>query len=173
MARELGLKTFSVDLIRKGADLKMSFIAPGIDRGISLASKLFFLRRFASHTTKKRKSFVKKILRKLVPFHVFQHEVAVVNTVKAVKSGYRFGITWFMETDAASHLFGPESFEGAEGKPFLYDSVEDDVIDADSELEKLYRKIEDYKPVFSIVSDHGHSTVNCHISLWRSWKIEG
>ena len=159
IAKELGLKTFSVDLIRKGADLKMSFITPGVDRGVGFASKLFFLRKFASYNAKKKKSIIKKILLKLIPFHVFQHEIAVLNTLKAIKSGYRFGVTWFMETDAASHLFGPESFEGSEGKPYLYDSVEDALIDADSELEKLYKKLSDYKPIFAVVTDHGHSTL--------------
>ena len=82
-----------------------------------------FLRKFASYNAKKKKSIIKKTLLRLIPFHVFQHEIAVLNTLKAVKSGYRFEVTWFMETDAASHLFGPESFEGSEGKPYLYDSV--------------------------------------------------
>jgi len=61
-----------------------------------------------------------------------------------------------METDAASHLFGPDSFEGEEGKPYIYDSAKDAIRDADEELEKLYKGISrDYDPIIAIVTDHG------------------
>jgi len=156
MAKDLGLRTFSADLVRKGADLKMSFISPGEDKGVAVASKLMFLRRFARHRGRKKSSFLKKLILKLFPLHVLQHEIAVRNTLKAVRAGYRFGVTWFMETDAASHLFGPDSFEGEEGKPFIYDSAEDAIRDADEELGKLYRELEkDFEPVMGVVTDHG------------------
>jgi predicted AlkP superfamily pyrophosphatase or phosphodiesterase len=158
IVKELGIRTFSVDLIRKGADLKMSFITPGHDKGVAFSSRLFFLRRFASHRAVKRKSIIKKLILKFFPFHVLQHEIAVMNTLKAINTGCRFGVTWFMETDAASHLFGPDSLEGVEGKPFIYDSIEDAVRDADEELEKLYRKLsKSFEVVLAIVTDHGHS----------------
>ncbi len=148
IAREMGLKTFSVDLVRKGADLKMSFISPGEDKGVAIASRLMFLRRFARHRGVKRSSILKKLILKLFPLHVLQHEIAVRNTLKAVRAGCRFGVTWFMETDAASHLFGPDSFEGEEGKPFIYDSAEDAIRDADEELEKLYKGLsKNFEPI--------------------------
>ncbi len=156
IAAEHGIKSFSVDLIRKGADLKMSFVTPGVDRGVGFATKLMFLRKFARHKGVKKKSAVKKMLLKIFPLHVLQHEIAVMNTVKAIRAGCRFGVTWFMETDAASHIFGPDSFEGSEGKPFLYDSTEDAIRDADKELEKLYRKLSRLcEPILAIVTDHG------------------
>ena len=87
MAKELGLKTFSVDLVRKGADVKMSFIAPGEDKGVGVASKLMFLRRFARYRGQKRSSWIKKLILKLFPLHVLQHEIAVRKRFEGSKSG--------------------------------------------------------------------------------------
>ncbi|GEM_PF-754356 len=160
IVKEHGIKSFSVDLIRRGADLKFSFITPGYDRDVSgLAKKFMFLRRFARHKSRKGKNTLKKIITKVIPFHIFQNEIAAKNTIRAIKLGCRFGVTWFMETDAASHIFGPESFEGTEGKPFLYDSLEDALKDADEELEKLYRNITKIagEPVMAVLTDHGQS----------------
>ncbi len=178
MAKELGLKTFSVDLVRKGADVKMSFIAPGEDKGVGVASKLMFLRRFARYRGQKRSSWIKKLILKLFPLHVLQHEIAVRNTLKAVRAGCRFGVTWFMETDAASHLFGPDSFEGEEGKLYIYDSAEDAIRDADEELEKLYKgSSRDYDPIIAIVTDHGQVRLKDgerhHVDLAEEFEREG
>jgi predicted AlkP superfamily pyrophosphatase or phosphodiesterase len=159
IAKELGLRTFSVDLVRKGADLKMSFIKPGEDKGFT-SSKLMFLRKFARHTSTKKSSRIKKLLKKVFPFHVLQHEIAVGNTIRAVRSGCRFGVTWFMESDAVSHLYGPDTFEGEHGKRYLYDSAEDAVRDADEEIEKLYKRLSEmYDPVLAILTDHGQSRI--------------
>jgi predicted AlkP superfamily pyrophosphatase or phosphodiesterase len=106
VVKEYSIKSFSVDLIRRGADLKFSFITPGYDRDVAkIAEKFMFLRRFARYRSKKGKSLFKKIITRIIPFHTFQNEVAVNNTIQAIKLGCRFGVTWFMETDAASHIF--------------------------------------------------------------------
>jgi len=151
--RQRGVKTFSVDLIKRGADYNFSFIKPGLDRGVKFARFLMFLRRFAGHSFKTRK------LSKLL-FPIFQNEIAVMNTLKAIKIGCRFGIVWFMETDMASHLFSPESFEGIHGREFIYDSLEDAMRDVDEEVEKLYKgilRITGNKPILALVTDHGQS----------------
>lgn len=153
--RRRGVKTFSVDLIKKGADLKFSFIKPGFDKGLRFARFFMFLRRFAKHSL--RSSKLSKML-----FPVFQHEVAVRNTIKAIKMGCRFGIVWFMETDMASHLFSPESYEGIHGRRFIYDSLEDALRDVDEEVEKLYKnviKITGEEPILALVTDHGQSAL--------------
>jgi predicted AlkP superfamily pyrophosphatase or phosphodiesterase len=160
IAKEKGLRTFSVDLVRKGADLKMSFIKPGLDKGITSVGNLSFLRRFARHRGAKKSSFVKKLIKKLFPLHVLQQEIAVRNTTKAIEAGCRFGVTWFMESDAASHLYGPDSLEGVQGKPYIYDSAEDAIRDADEEIEKLYKNVSKFcEPIIAILTDHGQSRV--------------
>jgi predicted AlkP superfamily pyrophosphatase or phosphodiesterase len=158
--KEYNIKSFSVDLIRKGADFRFSFIKPGLDRDLSgVARKLMFLRRFSGYKNVKGKNPLKKLILKLFPFHAFQNEVAVMNSLKGVRAGCRFGVTWFMETDAASHIFGPESFEGEDGRPLLYDSFEDALKDTDEELEKMYRGIKRIagETAMLVISDHGQS----------------
>jgi len=153
--RQRGVKTFSIDLIKR-ADYNFSFIKPGLDKGIGFARFLMFLRRFAKH---KGGSKFSKLAKMFLP--VFQHEVAVRNTIKAIKLGCRFGIVWFMETDFASHLFSPEKFEG-NGKPYVYDSFEDALRDVDEEVEKLYNgvvRIIGKEPILALLTDHGQSTL--------------
>jgi predicted AlkP superfamily pyrophosphatase or phosphodiesterase len=154
--RQRGVKTFSVDLIKR-ADYNFSFIKPGIDRGVGFARFLMFLRRFARYKSSGGK--LSKLAKMFLP--VFQHEVAVRNTIKAIKLGCRFGIVWFMETDFASHLFSPEKFEG-NGKPYIYDSFEDALRDVDEEVEKLYNrvvKITGEEPILALLTDHGQSAL--------------
>ncbi len=168
-AKRMGFRTFSADLVRKGADLKMSFIFPGKDREIAIPEKLFFLRKFASHTSVKKSSILRKLFLKVFPFHVLQHEVVTGNAVRAVRAGYNFGILWFMETDASSHIYGPESLEGVEGRPYIYDSFEDAIRDADEEISKLIRDLRDYELYINITTDHGQSRLEdgnrYHVSL--------
>lgn len=176
-ARRLGFKTFSADLVRKGADLKMSFILPGEDKDVAIPKKLFFLRRFAKHTSVKKTNIAKKLLLKAFPFHVLQHEIVTRNAIKAVKAGFNFGIIWFMETDASSHIYGPESMEGVEGKPYIYDSFEDAMRDADEEIAKLKKELRDYELYINITTDHGQSRLGdgeeYHISLSAEMESQG
>ncbi len=168
-AKKIGFRTFSADLIRKDADLKMSFILPGTDRDMAVPEKLFFLRRFSKHISEKKSGFLKKVLLKLMPFHVLQHEIVSGNVLKAVRAGYNFGIFWFMETDAASHIYGPETLEGEHGKPYLYDSFEDAIRDADEEIGKIFNSLKEHRVYFNITTDHGQSRLGSgkeyHVSL--------
>ena len=174
-ARRMGFRTFSADLVRKGADLKMSFILPGEDRDVAIPRWLFFLRRFAKHTSVKKAGMAKKLLLKAFPFHVLQHEIVTRNAIKAVKAGYNFGILWFMETDASSHIYGPESLEGIDGKPYIYDSFEDAMRDADEEIGRIRKALKDYELYINITTDHGQSRLESgreyHVSL--SAELEG
>jgi predicted AlkP superfamily pyrophosphatase or phosphodiesterase len=181
VVKDYNIKSFSVDLVRKGADIKFSFIKPGLDRDLTgLAKKLMFLRRFAGYKNVKGKNPIKKLILKLIPFHAFQNEVAVMNTLKGIKAGCRFGVTWFMETDAASHIFGPDSFEGEVGKPILYDSFEDALKDIDEELEKMYNgvvRITGKEPALLVISDHGQSGLrkgkSYHVDLVEEFERNG
>ncbi len=168
-AKRLGFRTFSADLIRKGADLKMSFIFPGADRNIPVPKKLFLLRKFSAHQSIKKSSILKKFILKIFPFHILQHEIVAGNVVKAVRAGYNFGIFWFMETDAASHIYGPETVEGEHGKPYIYDSFEDAMRDADEEIGKILKALKDHELYINITTDHGQSRLGdgkqYHVSL--------
>jgi len=176
-AKRLGFRTFSADLIRKGADLKMSFIFPGIDRDIPIPKKLFFLRRFSKHVSIKKSSILKKFLLKIFPFHVLQHEIVAGNVVRAVRAGCNFGIFWFMETDAASHIYGPETVEGEHGKPYIYDSFEDAMRDADEEIGKILKALKDCELYINITTDHGQSRLGdegqYHVSLSAEMEEQG
>jgi predicted AlkP superfamily pyrophosphatase or phosphodiesterase len=68
--------------------------------------------------------------------------------------------------------------EGVEGKPYIYDSAEDAIRDADEELEKLYKNLSKmYEPVIGIVSDHGQVKLErgnrYHVDLSEEFEKDG